>query len=142
MEVLGPLREKHPSKIRWVFRHWPLPYHRFASPAARAAECAADQGRFEPFHDAVYRWQDSLGLIGWSQFAIAAGIPDTLAFTKCNAVPGPNAAAEADARVAVELKGKGTPLVIVNGLRFPGVPGQAELGRVIDSILANGNVER
>jgi|CXWL01.1.fsa_nt_gi protein-disulfide isomerase len=138
LEVLGPLRKKHPSEIRWVFRHWPLEYHRFAAPAARAAECAADQGRFEPFHDAVYQWQDSLGLITWNRFAAEAKIVDTVAFTRCNSLPGPNAIAEADARVAVELKGKGTPMVIVNGLRFPGVPSQAELGRVVDSILAKG----
>jgi len=138
LDVLAPLRAEHPGKVRWVFRHWPLSYHRFAAPAARAAECAADQGRFEAFHDAVYLGQDSLGLKAWGSFASAAGVPDTVAFNKCNSLPNTSAVAEADSRVALDLKGRGTPLLIVNGLQFPGVPSKAELDRVVDSILAAG----
>lgn len=34
------------GKVRWVFRHFPLSFHPNAIPAANAAECAAEQGKF------------------------------------------------------------------------------------------------
>jgi hypothetical protein len=45
--TLQQVRRAYPKDVAVVFRHWPLPYHKLAYPAARAAECAADQGRFE-----------------------------------------------------------------------------------------------
>lgn len=42
------------GKIRFVFRHFPLAQHDRADDAARASECAADQGMFFEFHDLVF----------------------------------------------------------------------------------------
>jgi protein-disulfide isomerase len=41
--------------------HFPLPMHRFAEPAARVAECAGDQGRFEAMYDLLFEQQDKFG---------------------------------------------------------------------------------
>jgi hypothetical protein len=49
---------RYPGTTALVYRHWPLAQHRFAFPAARASECAAEQGRFKQFHDALYAQQD------------------------------------------------------------------------------------
>ena len=46
-----------------VYRHWLLTRHRFAYPAARAAECAAQKGRFEAIHDVIFAKLDSPGLV-------------------------------------------------------------------------------
>lgn len=42
------------GKVRWVFKHFPLDIHPQALPAAVAAECAADQGKFWEMHDALF----------------------------------------------------------------------------------------
>jgi len=43
------------GKLRYVVRDFPLPSHRNAARAARAAHCAADQGRFWEMHAALLK---------------------------------------------------------------------------------------
>ncbi len=42
------------GKVRFVVRDFPLVNHPYAFPAAEAAHCAADQGKFWPMHDALF----------------------------------------------------------------------------------------
>lgn len=52
---------EYKGKIKWVARHFPLSFHPQAVPAANAAECAGEQGKFWEFSDALYAGQSSLG---------------------------------------------------------------------------------
>ena len=72
-----------PHDVAFLFVHFPLDYHRFALPAARAAECSMSLGRFREMHDVLYAKQDSLGVKTWSSFASSAGLEDTVAFAAC-----------------------------------------------------------
>jgi protein-disulfide isomerase len=47
------------GKVRWIYRHFPLSFHPNAEPAAEAAECAGEQGKFWEFSDAMFANQDS-----------------------------------------------------------------------------------
>ncbi len=133
--ALAYIRAKYPTDVQVVFRHWPLSYHHFAYPAARAAECAAAQGRFDAFQQLVHAKQDSLGLKAFGDFAREAEVPDARAFATCNAQTGPVAAVEADINVAKAVGGRGTPTIVINGLRLTGAPDSASLGRLIESAL-------
>jgi protein-disulfide isomerase len=130
------LRKDYADQVQFVFRHWPLPNHRFAYPAARAAECAALQGRFWEFHDAVFAAQDSLGLLTFAELAGRAGVPDPDAFNVCNSEAGQVEAIERDNRVAGEIGATGTPTVIVNGWRLKGTPSLEVLDSIIRAQLA------
>ena len=44
--VLNEVMQKHQQDVSLVFVHYPLPGHRFALAAARAAECALSANRF------------------------------------------------------------------------------------------------
>ena len=48
------------GRARFVYRHFPLPYHENAQPAAEASECAADQGRFFEYHDLLFQNQSEM----------------------------------------------------------------------------------
>ena len=48
------VREKYPDQVAFTFAHMPLPQHGFAESAARAAECADSQGRFEAMRVALH----------------------------------------------------------------------------------------
>ena len=48
------------DKIRFVYRHYPLPNHPNARPAAEAAACAAEQDRFWQYHDRLFENQSKL----------------------------------------------------------------------------------
>jgi protein-disulfide isomerase len=117
-EEAGRILAAYPTQVRMVYRHWALPRHRFAYPAARAAECAADQGLFWPMHDLLYAMRDSLGLVSFDELAVRAGVRDAGAFEICVRRTDPVSVIDDGALHAKEAGGTGTPTVIVNGLLF------------------------
>ncbi len=132
--ALASIRREYGNRVAVVYRYWPLSMHPLAYPAARAAECAAAQGRFEAFHDLLYAKQDSLGLKSFASFARDAGVADTIAFARCNAgatVP----AIETDVTAAKEVGGTGTPTLLVNDLMLPGAPDSARLEKLVNQAL-------
>lgn len=134
----GPLRgveARYGDSLRIVFRHWPLSYHRFAYPAARAAECAAAQGRFFPYHDLLYQKQDSLGLKSFLSFAVESGVPDTAAFRKCNSTSDSIPEVSRDIAAAKQAGGTGTPTILVNGNRLPGAPDSTTFDSVVTAAM-------
>lgn len=129
--TLAFVRKTYPEKVAVAFRHFPLDYHRFAMPAARAAECAADQGRFEEYHDLLYSKQDSLGLKSFVEIASEAGIPDLITFETCAKGVSKDTKIKADLALAVALKAAGTPTILVDGLMYSSVPDSAKLDSLI-----------
>lgn len=119
---LKALRTEFPEDLVIVHRHSPLSRHPFAVEAARASECAAQQGRFAAFHDALFVEQSSIGLAPWTRFAVNAGVPDVAAFEQCTAAGAPSPTLHGDTLAANELKVTGTPTVLINGFRFMGTP--------------------
>ena len=56
---LGQLEKEYDSRLRVVFRNFPLTMHEHAREAALAAEAAGLQGRFWEMHDVLYREQET-----------------------------------------------------------------------------------
>jgi protein-disulfide isomerase len=110
------------SKYALVFVHFPLRMHRFAMPAARAAECARAEDKFTSFVDVVFGKQDSLGLKPWAAYALEAGIRDTAAFARCAASSAPLPRVEAGLASGKSLSVTATPTIIVNGWRYSAPP--------------------
>lgn len=110
------------GEMATVYRHFPLRNHAHAIPAARAAECAAAQGAFDRFHDALFRWQDSLGTWSWGRFAEEGAVEDPAVLEQCAAEGTPLPALHRDTVAAGRLRVTGTPTLLVNGRRIPGVP--------------------
>lgn len=133
--VLRPLQAVYANRLAVVFRHWPLSYHTHAYPAARAAECAALQGRFTEFHDLLYSHQDSLGRKSFSSFAKDAGVSDLNAFDHCNASTDTVTAIETDIREVTSLGGQGTPTILVNGMQLKSIPDSGSLDAMIRAAL-------
>jgi len=48
------------GRVRFASQDLPLPYHKFAVPAAVAARCAGEQGRFWEFREALFSAQATL----------------------------------------------------------------------------------
>jgi protein-disulfide isomerase len=121
-----------------VFRHWPLSYHRFAYPAARAAECAAAQGRFDQMHDLLYRKGDSLGLKTFWSFADESGVADSSTFASCVEATAAIASIESGIAAAESLDATGTPYLLVNGRRLRGAPDSARFLAIVREALEEG----
>ncbi len=129
------LKTRLGDKVALTFVHYPLPMHKSAIPAAKAAECAGEQGRFEQMHDALFKSQQELGTKKWGSFAIKAGVPDQVKFDACMNRPQDPAKITQGLALAKQLNVSGTPSVIVNGWNI-GTTGPEELDRVITEVLA------
>lgn len=112
-------RSPVPVAVRLV--HTPLPYHRFALPAARVVECGAEEGRFPEMVEALFRNQDSLGIVSWSEIARqgAARSPDEVAMCATGKASDPRfVLIDEGMKFSTRMELEGTPTVLVNGWRF------------------------
>jgi protein-disulfide isomerase len=136
--VLKEVMAERPGEFSHVFVHFPLGQHRFAVPAAKAAECAKPFNKFSELVDVFFEKQDSLGLKGWGSFAADAGISDTLAIATCATSRTPNAVIDSGRAYGTRLGVRSTPTLIINGWMVTNPPGRAELLRIVD-VLKKGD---
>jgi protein-disulfide isomerase len=65
-DTIPDLKEKYinTGKIKHAYRDYPLPFHQNGIPAAIAAECAKEQGKFWEYHDILFTKQEE-----WQNFS-------------------------------------------------------------------------
>lgn len=134
---LRAIRAKYPNQVAVVYRHFPLDAHPHAAQAAQATECAAAQGRFEPYHDALFAASDSIGVTTWDEFARRAGVPAIEAFHECVETKRYAGKVDQDAAAALSVAALGTPTLIINGRMFPETPSPAQLDIEVQRALQN-----
>jgi protein-disulfide isomerase len=115
---IGQFLQKHPN-ITLVFKHFPLSMHPEAMPAAKAAWAAAQQGKFWPFHDALFAHQDQLGERLYTETAQKLKL-DLVKFGRDRTSPEAQKAIQQDMLLAKQLGIEGTPFFYMNGQTFYG----------------------
>jgi protein-disulfide isomerase len=79
-ETFRPLIAEYEDRVRYVIRHFPLvPIHPHA---AKAAECAREQGRFWEYHDLLFDRQTALDEESLRRYAAELGL-DESGFAAC-----------------------------------------------------------
>jgi len=108
------LRERYvdTGKVRFATRDLPLPFHAFALPAAVAARCAGQQGKFWEYREALFRDQSLLGHQRYAELAGTLGL-DTRRFESCRADPAILEAVRADAALAASSGIASTPSFVI-----------------------------
>lgn len=129
------LRRWYTKDLAVVYRHLPIPFHKFAYPAALAAECGARANRFEAIHDALFAQPDSIGQKRWTRFALDAGIADTSGFALCMEDKSVGAAVRRDSVAAVALGVTATPTFLINNVVVSGNVGFAALNGYVKAAL-------
>lgn len=130
--TLAGLDADFPGRVRVIFRHWPLSNHRLALPAAKAAECAGQQGRFRTFHDRLFALNDSIGLRSFARFAEDVDMPDVPKFEGCMKADDVIPSIEADKALAGAIGGSGTPTLVLDGRRL--APNEADSATVTNLV--------
>ena len=130
------VRQEFPTQVAFLFVHFPLTQHRFASSAARAAECAAVQGRFDEMTRLLYAKQDSFGTKPWLDYAREVSIHDTAVFARCISETETPTLVSAGAAAGARMQVRGTPTILLNGWRYGTPPSDTELTRAIADILS------
>ncbi len=136
--VVKQVMATYGDKIRLVYRHYPLPIHPRARPAAEAAACAADQGKFWEYHDRLFQNQDKLSDDDLKAHAAALGL-DTAKFNACFSATAHKADVDADIEAGNEAGVSGTPAFFVNGRLLSGAQPFESFKRVIDEELARAH---
>lgn len=132
--TLRQLRRQHPNVVSIVFRHFPLQIHPAAGAAAIASECAARQGKFEPYADALFELQTSNSRSNLQSIANNVGVLDTATFRRCLSSPSVRSVVESDISAGVKLGLQGTPALIVNGQLLVGAVPLDILDRIVRSL--------
>jgi protein-disulfide isomerase len=118
--IVRRVRDRLGDRLRYAFRHLPLPeVHPDAQRAAEAAESAAAQGAFWAMHDALYAQRGRLGLEDVLRAAAEAGVdPERVRTDLESGVFAPRVARDAESALAGGVRG--TPGFFANGVRVEG----------------------
>jgi len=122
------------DKIRFVYRHYPLPGHPSARPAAEAAACAGEQGQFWPYHDLLFANPSKLSDADLKQHASALGL-NAGQFNSCVDTHKPKALVDADVKAGEDAGVNGTPAFYINGRMLSGAQPYEAFKRIIDEEL-------
>jgi protein-disulfide isomerase len=130
------------GKVRFAFRHDPLPIHPNAPMASEASECANDQKKFWEYHNGLFDQFDS-----WANetpenlptklttIAEKIGI-DTQKFTECLNSGKHTEAVKADEAVGQTIGATATPTFYINGQILVGALPYETFKTILDEELA------
>ena len=135
--TLKKVLEKYPQQVRFVYRNFPLEMHKNARPAAEAALCAEEQGKFWAYHDLVFESTEPLSAETLRKLAEKAGL-DLAKFDPCVKEQRFRAKIDADVADGREAKVSGTPAFFVNGIPLSGARSEKEFTDLIDQELKRG----
>lgn len=113
-KTLDRLLEKFPEKVKIVFKHCPLSYHKTALEAAQAAVAAGIQGRFWEFHDLLFESQKELSSQKIQEIAQALNL-NMERFNRDRQSPEVINIVSRDVGQAKGLDIRGVPAVYING---------------------------
>ena len=128
---LKTLRDRYPEDVAVVYRHLPS-NDSIALSAARASECAASLGHFEPFHDMLIARAgrfDAKTRSVWAE-EIGAG-PDDKEFSQCLADTSVARRLRQDTADAGRLNIAMTPAFLINDMLVQGYPGFDRLHEMV-----------
>jgi protein-disulfide isomerase len=119
---------KDPSlkgRLKVVFKHFPLSFHKQAKPASIAAMAAQEQGKFWEYHDKIFANMKMLKtstdetFLGWAK-ELGLDAKKFTAFVKSG---------KGEARIKAEMAEgqragvRGTPSIYINGRKFQSTAG-------------------
>lgn len=123
------------DRIRFVYRHFPLPNHPNARPSAEASQCADEQGKFWQYYDALFANQSKLSDGDLKAHAAVLGM-DAARFNACVDSHKYKAAVDTDITEGDRAGVSGTPAFFINGRLLSGAQPFEAFKRVIDDELA------
>jgi protein-disulfide isomerase len=129
--TLSKLSDDYKGKIRVVFKHNPLPFHKDAENAAKALEAARQQGKFWEMRELLLTRQDKLDLDSLKAYATELKL-NRSPFDTALAASGAKERIDADAEQAAALGARGTPNLFINGRKLVGAKEEKVLRELID----------
>ncbi len=137
-QTIEPLLKKNyveTGKIKLVHKDFPLEsMHPLARPAAEAAECAKDQGKYWQYHDALFEEREKLAQLNFIDLAVKLKL-NKEEFGQCYNSRKYQEEVTADYNEGLKLKVDATPTIFIGEQKFRGVPLYETISQAIDEAL-------
>ncbi|NUT24957.1 MAG: thioredoxin domain-containing protein [Streptomyces sp.] len=140
--VVEKLREEYGDRVTFVARYFPMPGHRNGELAARTAQAAAQQGKFEEMYSKLFTTQKEWGEAQESKQDVFRGYAKQLGlgmgeFDAALADPKVAERVQDDQRDGLGLGVQGTPTFVVDGQMIQTPGSYAAFKKLIDARLAD-----
>jgi protein-disulfide isomerase len=132
--TVAQVLERYPGKVRLVFKHFPLDFHKDAPLAHRAALAANEQGKFWEMHDLIFANQSRMGRDDLIAHAKTLGL-DMPRFLKDFDDSRFIAFMDRDLAEGAKVGVDGTPTFFINGTALVGAQPLDAFTAVIDKAL-------
>lgn len=134
--VMNDVKKKYGSKIKVVFKHFPLPMHPEAPAASEASMCVYEQSKdkFWKFHDIAFKNQQNLKPEDLIKHAKAAGA-DEKKFKECFDSKKYTDFVKKDMAYGEKLGVRSTPTFFINGQLLSGAVPIEQFSEIIDEEL-------
>ena len=119
VDLMEGLLKKYNGKVRYVFKHFPLSFHKWAKPASYAAVAAQNQGKFWEYYTKLYSDVKNIN----EELLVTYAKDLKLDMDKFDA---DRKSAETAAKVQADITQgalfgvRGTPTLFINGVRIVG----------------------
>ncbi len=133
--TVNQILKTYGNKVELTYVNFPLPIHPYAFQAAQAAECAEQQGKFWPYHNALFANQSKLDVKDLKALATKVGL-NRKEFDTCFDQGKSKQAVERDVQEGQKLGVTGTPSFFINGRLLVGAQPFARFKSIIDQELA------
>lgn len=138
-QVWPQIEKKYGSQVRLVYRDFPLfGLHSNAEPAAIAAHCADEQGKYWDFHNKLFSGEYSFSRQSYEAMAISLNL-DSAKFAACLDSGKYKDIVRSNYEFASNLGVQSTPTFFVNGLALVGAQPFEVFDRVIQMEI-NGEI--
>lgn len=130
------IKQEYQDKIKWVFRDFPLPFHRQAMTAHIAANCAGKQNRYWDMQQALFQLNPNLSKSAILAAARNMGL-DVAKLESCMQDKNgeERREIEKDRDYGQSIGVRGTPTLFINGEYYSGVRPYATLKQMIENAL-------
>lgn len=133
--AVDQIKKKYGDKVRVVFRHFPLSFHKNAHLASQASLFANSKGKFWEYHDLLFKNQKAMTRPDLVKYAKELGL-NLAAFNKALDAGTYKAAVDADLEMGKSVAVQGTPTMFVNGTRVQNPTDINIISKDIDAALA------
>jgi len=133
--AIDQVLNEYKGKIRFVYRDYPLPFHKQAMPSSIAAHCAEDQGKFWEYHMNLFTVNGDLSDADLTKRATDLSL-DMKAFAACMESKKSEAAINAAYNDGAAVGVTGTPAFFINGRMLVGAQPVDQFREIINDELS------
>jgi protein-disulfide isomerase len=135
LQVYPLVMANYGDKVRFIFRDFPLSMHQYSEPAAEAANCAGEQGKYWDYQNLLWGSSQTLDPATLRSAAEALGLTMSQ-WDSCTTSHKYKQEISADLQDGLAQGVNGTPAFVINGKLLPGGVSYEQIAAIIEKALA------